>query len=87
MNALDIFEMMVRGEGAVPGNLTGLHAAALLAENLAEAAPRLTHDELWRMVAVGALICRQNECELPPNLVASHHLRYRGLTTPPPFYH
>jgi len=87
MNALDIFEMMVRGEGTVPTHLTGMHAAALLAESLAEAAPRLTHEELWRLVAVGAMICRQHENELPPDVLASHPMHYRGITSPPPLYH
>jgi hypothetical protein len=53
MEALKLFELMLREEGAVPAHLSNLHVVALLAENLAAISPKLTQSELSHMIAVG----------------------------------
>jgi len=59
MEAVKLFELMLREEGEVPAPLSNLHVVALLAETLAAVSTKLTRSELSRMIAVGVLVSRQ----------------------------
>ncbi|MCW3478363.1 hypothetical protein OL229_02140 [Neisseriaceae bacterium JH1-16] len=61
MEAVKLFELMLREEGALPAPLSNLHIVALLAENLAAISPKLTQSELSRMIAVGVLVGRHQD--------------------------
>jgi len=66
MEAVKLFELMLREEGEVPAPLSNLHVVALLAETLAAVSSKLTRSELSRMIAVGVLVSRQQYSPAQP---------------------
>ncbi|MDN0076127.1 hypothetical protein QU481_14650 [Crenobacter sp. SG2303] len=66
MEAVKLFELMLREEGAVPTQLSNLHIVALLAESLAAISPKLSQSELSRLIAVGVLVRHQMASSTSP---------------------